>query len=365
MQSEQDKRDQAEDDALREAAHSPNRRKTALYIFVAVLVGLVVNTFMGLLMDPQKILRSLSAVSLWMILVPFAAYMCVPLVDSLRLWLVSRACQSSISFKQCVLNSMVGSFFAHVTPLAMGGQPFQIYHLHHHGMKGRVATNIIFSRFVVNAMLLVILLLVGIPVIVNISKGIAGISLVFFLGLSVTVLFAIVFLVVLIRPQLFAAFTSLLSRGPIGRLIAKLCKKSDWQAEVLRYTQEMADDIRFLWSRGFAVMLVDILLNVVDIALVSFAFWFPLRMLAAPDLSFLGAAVTYNAVWQVVFYIPSPGASGGLEGMFTAIFSAMTSKPEMILVAVFLWRFSTYYLSLIPGMILSSLAFRKHKPAAA
>lgn len=361
MQIPNMKIDHSEDDAMREAAHSPNRRKTALYIFIAIVIGLVTNVFMGLLMDGSKIWKTVSTVSIWLILIPFAAYMSVSLVDSLRLWMVSRACGHPISLKDSLLNSMVGSFFAHVTPLAMGGQPFQVYHLHRHGMSVRIATNIIFSRFVVNAMLLVLVLLLGIPVIVSISHGIAGIAIVFYLGLSVTVLFAVFFLVVLVQPRIISGITSLVANTWVGRLICRLTKNPQWQADFSQYTRDLGSEIRFLWSEGLLVMAVDILLNIVNIGLVGFAIWYPLYVLVSPELSYIAVVVAYIAVWQVVFYIPSPGASGGLEGMFTLIFSTMTGQAEMTLVAVFLWRFSTYYLSLIPGMILSGIAFRKPK----
>ena len=362
-QTEEMKKVHAEDDALREAAHSPNRRKTTYYILIAIIIGLVTNVFMGLLMDGSKIWKTVSSVSIWVIILPFCAYISVSLVDSLRLWLVSRACGHPIGLKDSILNSMVGSFFAHVTPLAMGGQPFQIYHLHRHGMSVRIATNIIFSRFVVNAMLLVLIMLLGIPVIISISHGIAGIAIVFYLGLSVTVLFALFFLLVLVQPRIISKISSLLAHTWFGRLIGRISKNPNWQADFTTYTRELAQEIRFLWSKGLLVMFVDILLNIIGIGLVGFAFWYPLHVLVSADLGYVGVVVAYIAVWQVVFYIPSPGASGGLEGMFTLIFSTMTGHAEMTLVAVILWRFSTYYLSLIPGMILSGMAFRiKAKP---
>jgi uncharacterized membrane protein YbhN (UPF0104 family) len=112
-------------------------------------------------------------------------------------------------------------------------------------------------------------------------------------------------------------------------------------------------------------MAIDSLLNLLNLVLYAFALWFALVAIVDPAISFLQMTVIYQAVWQVIFYLPSPGASGGLEGMFTLILSTMTGKTEMVLVAVAVWRFSTYYLSLVPGILLSGMAFRPKSSAAA
>lgn len=337
----------------------PTRRKTAIYIFLAIVIGLITNIFMGLLMDGGKIWRSVSTVSIWLIIFPFAAYLGVSTVDSLRLFLVSRRCRHPVSLRDCLLNSFVGAFFAHITPLAMGGQPFQIVHLSYHGMTKKMATNIIFSRFVVNAMLLVLLLLIGLPVVISIFGSITGLAILFYTGLLVSIFFALLFLLVLIQPRIVSWLSSQFAHTRFGRFFGRAIHRPDWQEDFEVWTRELRVEIRFLWSKGLATMLVDILLNVVDLLLLAFALWYPLVNLVDPSISFVQVLVIYNAVWQVVFYIPSPGASGGLEGMFTLVFSSMTGKAEMSLVAVVVWRFSTYYLSLVPGMLLSSMAFRR------
>jgi uncharacterized protein (TIRG00374 family) len=350
---------------IEEQEGRPPKKKTILYIGLAVLIGLIVNIFMGMLMDGSKIWKSVSSVSIWAVIVPFVAYMMVSMVDSLRLFLVSRTCGFPVGFKDCILNSYVGAFFAHVTPLAMGGQPFQIVHLHHHGMTNRMATNIIFSRFVVNAMLVTLLLIIGLPVVISIFGNITGMAVVLYFGLAITSLFAVFFLLTLINPRIISWLSSHLNRTFLGRLVGKALKNVDWQADFEVWTAELRHEVRFLWSKGLHVMAIDSLLNLLNLVLYAFALWFALVAIVDPAISFLQMTVIYQAVWQVIFYLPSPGASGGLEGMFTLILSTMTGKTEMVLVAVAVWRFSTYYLSLVPGILLSGLAFRHKTPPAA
>jgi len=57
--------------------------------------------------------------------------------------------------------------------------------------------------------------------------------------------------------------------------------------------------------------------------------------------------ITYVILWQVVFYVPTPGASGGVEGAFALVYSGMTSALGPTIIAIFVWRFATFYLLLL------------------
>ena len=77
-------------------------------------------------------------------------------------------------------------------------------------------------------------------------------------------------------------------------------------------------------------------------------------------LSFLAVVITYVILWQVVFYVPTPGASGSVEGAFALVYAGMTSALGSTVVAIFVWRFATYYLLLLfDGLVYAVLG----KPA--
>ena len=52
-------------------------------------------------------------------------------------------------------------------------------------------------------------------------------------------------------------------------------------------------------------------------------------------------------------YTPLPGASGAQEGFFSLFFSPMCPSAGVIFPALLLWRFFTYYITLIVGGITS------------
>jgi uncharacterized membrane protein YbhN (UPF0104 family) len=66
---------------------------------------------------------------------------------------------------------------------------------------------------------------------------------------------------------------------------------------------------------------------------------------------------------MVVFYIPTPGASGSTEGAYHIFLSSLTGNSKVALTAVFGWRFSSYYMQIIFGGLLLFInnAFIKKK----
>jgi uncharacterized membrane protein YbhN (UPF0104 family) len=55
---------------------------------------------------------------------------------------------------------------------------------------------------------------------------------------------------------------------------------------------------------------------------------------------------------MVVFYIPTPGASGSTEGAYHIFLSSLTGNSKAALTAVFGWRFSSFYMQIIFGSLL-------------
>jgi len=259
-------------------------------------------------------------------------------------------------------NSALGSFLTNLTPMAAGGQPFQIYHLQTLSVDGKTATNIILSRFVETAMTSIVMLLASTAIVFRIIRSIyGGGSIVMYAGFSVTIIFAVVFLLMLIRPDYLGKLAVAVENTRFGRFIAKISKTHDWGLRVHAWSKDLKEDVRFLWTEKLYIMIVDILLGFGNILLQGFSLYFVLTSILHMKLSYLDVLLSFVAVSQVVFYIPTPGASGSVEGAFAMVFSGLTQQPETTLVAIFLWRFATYYCHIFFGVFLFSWYMRKRK----
>lgn len=342
-------------------ARNKKKNKTGRLIFFAIIIGLGVNVLISAFMNQEQLLHAVGNVRIWHLIVPFLCYLGVNLIDGLRLVLVLRQCGYRLNYWEAFYNSVLGMFISNLTPSAAGGQPFQIHQLQKLEVPGKVATNIILSRFVVNAMILMALIVLAIPTVVSIAGRFQAGDIVMYLGLGSTFLFSLLFLLVLVKPQLIHGLAGLVDKTALGRLIGRLSKTPDWLDKLKAWVAELRMEIRFLWTQKLVVMLGDVLLNVLAIMLQGLSVYYVLLMITGVDLSYFQVLIVFVVIWQVVFYIPTPGASGSLEGAFAAAYAGLTGKPELTLVAIIVWRLGSYYVHVFSGLTLVSLYGRIKK----
>lgn len=338
-------------------------RKYLWVIFLAILIGAVVNITIGLLTDRGEMTNALAQVRIEYFLLPFACYFANYFVDSLRLVLLLRTRNIKISFWQSLYNSIMEPFISNLTPSSAGGQLYQVHHLQRIGVRNRVSTNIIFSRFIVNSMVLMGILLISIPLLPRIAESLSSGAIIIYFGLLSTFIFSLVFLSVLIYPSFIAKLTGGFKDRWLGRMVAKFSKKPDWHSELLAWTVKLRREVYYMWRKKFGPMVVDILLNVIKIGLQGLSIWYALVAISGEAMGYFQVLIIFTVVWQVVFYIPTPGASGTLEGAFAAAFAGFTGNLALALTAVFIWRFATYYVHVFFGFVVFLLNSRiKAKP---
>jgi len=73
-----------------------------------------------------------------------------------------------------------------------------------------------------------------------------------------------------------------------------------------------------------------------------------LSLLPAPEILSVLRSLAMNLAFLVV---PTPGGSGGIEGLFVLFQGPLISRPSFIGLAVFLWRIISYYISIVFGMM--------------
>ncbi|MBR2449287.1 MAG: flippase-like domain-containing protein [Clostridia bacterium] len=76
---------------------------------------------------------------------------------ALKLSIMCKSLTKKFHFKTCFETAIIGCYYNNVTPLAVGGQPFEIYHLSKHGVHGGVASSIPIASFMLNQFAFVIL----------------------------------------------------------------------------------------------------------------------------------------------------------------------------------------------------------------
>jgi uncharacterized protein (TIRG00374 family) len=231
--------------------------------------------------------------------------------------------------------------------MTAGGQPFQIYHLSVVGVPPETAANVIISRFVEQAMTSLIISLFFLTQITWIAAKLRMGSRLVYIALGVSLLMTMLLLMLLIKPHFIGRVAIMLESTKLGRLVGRLSGRHNWAPSLHRWSHRLRENVRVLWAEKTWVMVLDILMGAGNIVLHAWSLQFVLEGVVGVKLSFELVLITYVILWQVVFYVPTPGASGSVEGAFALVYGGMTNAMSSTITAVFVWRFATYYLLLL------------------
>ena len=330
-----------------DARDRSSTRRILRFVLIAVIIGVGVNILLSLLADRGQYFASIRKVRVVYFVVPLLLFIASHVVDALRLMMVLSQFKIRVNFLQAFYNSAVGIFFLNVTPMSSGGQPFQIYHLNAIGVPLETSTNVIASRFVEQAITSTIIALLSLTQISWIASSLGVGSRLIYIAMAVTLVMTVGVIVLLLRPHLLGRFAVVLEKTFAGRLIARLSGRHNWARSLHRWSHRLRADVRLLWSKKTPVMLADTLMGVVNIVLHAYSLQYVLEGVAGKTLSVGIVIITYVILWQIVFYVPTPGASGGVEGAFIMVYAGLTGALGPTVVAIFVWRFATYYLLIL------------------
>jgi uncharacterized protein (TIRG00374 family) len=81
-----------------------------------------------------------------------------------------------------------------------------------------------------------------------------------------------------------------------------------------------------------------------------------LSLLPAPEILSALRSLAMNLTFLVV---PTPGGSGGVEGLFVLFQAPLISRESFIGLSLFLWRIISYYITIAIGMVATSWYINK------
>lgn len=281
-------------------------------------------------------------------------------LDFLRLQVLTWALGKFISLKSSIEFTLGGLFLGAVTPFQSGGIPFQVYVLKREGFNIGEGTAIILFRAVL-ALGVVVVALPGIIYyyrVISTAQVLRSIlNYLFFFYL-----FAIIFLLLIlyrtehVRRGLHR-FGDFLRRRRIIRSERPRMIVDRILDEVENFKKSM---VLFFRAGKWKTLLSFVL------TLISMGIYF---MIAPALLYGLGvqAPIIKAAVLQLVLtyllaFIPTPGASGIAELGGFSLFALICPK-ELLGIYVLLWRFFTFYISVILGglVLIRMVGFEKLK----
>lgn len=267
-------------------------------------------------------------------------------LDSLKFFFMIRRTTKQWRLLLSVKVSVLGKYYDNITPLAAGGQPFQVYYLNKEGIPAGVAgampvVNFFFSQlaFVIIAVLLFSF---------NSSALMPGAAILAYIGaiISITVPLAVILFSIFPKTtwKLLKKVLNLLNRLRIIKDLPKAKKK------VRSIIFDYARSLGLLTKSKLLILSNCVLSLLMQIVYCSVAF-FVLRAFGDTTSKWLDVLTMCFAVYATISYVPTPGASGAAEISFGIIFAGLAAGVTAQFWGTLLWRGISYYLTLIFGLV--------------
>lgn len=255
-----------------------------------------------------------------------------------------------LSFKVCVL----GRYYNAVTPMATGGQPFQIYYLTQRGLNASAAISVPMGAYVVNQICMVVIWTIALIVSFSTSLGSFDyLKLVCLIGyiLNILLILLIVFLSVSERTgkKLVVWILRFLQKIKIiknyEKQYAKVIKVVfDFQSTIRNLVKSKGIFIRLMLNSvafNFLAYSIPFFVYCAMVGYLDFSMW--------PYIVFLGILIEMASS-----FVPLPGGSGVSELSFAALFSMVFLNNAILTWALIIYKVMTYYIYLIQGIIVIS-----------
>ena len=268
-------------------------------------------------------------------------------------------------FITCMETGIIGTYYNNVTPLAVGGQPFEIYHLSKHGVHGGVASSIPIASFFLNQLAFVIL---GVFSLIafngNIFNAPSYLIEVFppaFYSLTIIGLGCCLFV-----PSLVILFSMLPRVGAklvyfvikLGTKLRIIKKPQETLQKTIKTVVHNSHCLKKIASKPFLFLGLFILSFLENIANTSIAFFVLKGFGFSLGLSFMAEWAIICSICFILFasitFIPTPGNSGAADLSFFILFEAVLFAG-LAFPAMLVWRLFHFYSTIIVGFTFATL----------
>ena len=316
-------------------------------ILLPVIIGIGAAVLIVSLAGSGNVWKGLKHLDMRFIFLLALNFFTIVIVDALRTSILL----GRIPFKTCVSNSLWGFYASTVTPFAAGGQPFQIYHLVKSGVPFEKAASVIAVRFFSSFSFTIVSGFFFFLFYFDTFRSLGILGDLFFIGIVLAFAFY-VFIILLSFSRRF--LEKFFLSNPIMKIMAFFSKKSRKEVEslvkerILGYMSAMKE----LWRSSRAKAFITMVLSGTMIVCIHASTYLSIKTVnPSIEVSLFQIVSIQLALSLVVYFVPTPGASGAVEVIYYVVYSNIIEKADAI-VSLLIWRFFNYYLFIILGILL-------------
>lgn len=265
-------------------------------------------------------------------------------------------------FSRTFMVAMLGQYFNCITPSSTGGQPMQVYYFTKFGVPMSHAMTALLSKFIMYQFVLT-----GYSAVIlfarfsTFSSDYAPLMALVVFGFIInTIVIILLFMLAFFKKpvkKLAVWAVKLISKIHIFKL-RFIKSEEDKQAKieaVEKIIDEYHDNFVFIKKKPLLIIRL-IIYNIIQLTAyfsISFIIYIGFGLSGTDYFTIISCQAF---VLMISAFMPLPGALGAAEGSYTLFFSKIFVDGEgnkFVGISTFIWRFLTFYLPIIVGLILS------------
>ncbi|MEX1211218.1 MAG: lysylphosphatidylglycerol synthase transmembrane domain-containing protein [Balneolaceae bacterium] len=269
-------------------------------------------------------------------------------VAFLRIWFVATKfhflAEGDMDWHAALRVALTWDFASAVTPSTIGGAPIATYAMTSEGMKLGKATALTLYSVLLDqfwyALAIPILLIGGVWVeVIPPEIGFVGAATMLLIYGVLLAYGGVLTYGLLVKPSTIGNLVRWTFRLPfLRRFESQVSKEAD---NMEAYSEELREkSFSFIFKAFFLSTMAWLCKVALPVIVV-------LSLLPAQEVVLVFRSLAMNLASLV---IPTPGGSGGVEGLFALFMGPLIEREGFIGLAVFLWRFITYYMSIGIGV---------------
>lgn len=269
-------------------------------------------------------------------------------VSIMRVWFTAAKfrvlSEGLISWFGCIRIVLTWDFTSAVTPSTIGGAPMATYAMTKEGLNLGESTAIILYSVLLDqiwfALAIPILLITGIFFeVVPPEVGLVGEASMILLYVVLLSYASILAYGVLVNPAAIKKVVKAVFKLPVLRR---------YEAKINAEAENLESYAHQLRKKPFSFLLKAFFFSTMTwLARIALPTIVILSLLPAPEILSTLRSLAMNLAFLVV---PTPGGSGGVEGLFVLFQGPLIARESFIGLALFLWRIISYYITIAAGM---------------
>ena len=297
------------------------------------------------------------------------------LFKGLKLSIMCKSTTGKFHFSTCFETGIIGHYYNAVTPLAVGGQPFEIYHLSKHGVHGGVASSLPIAAYFLNQFAFVLCTLVSLIMFSANALGIQGnfydfaayfpvFSTMAYVGVALCLLLPLAVIIFSLLPRFCARVVKgVISLGAKMRLIKNPKKTTYVTIKNVMHNTRCLKKI----AKNPPTLIFSFLVSLGEqVALMSIAYFtlkfFGFKITTVDNfmLEWLQSIQLCIILYSAISFIPTPGNSGAADLSFYLLFEAGLAAG-LAFPAMIVWRVLAFYSFIIIGFTFATIKKRSDR----